>query len=397
MSGGRPDAWQAVLGRGLGEQVQHLDESPLSLDDVRGRARSVRRGRRLTTAAGLLAAAAVVAPAALILGPSLQRADDGLPVAPSSPSPTRADDPSDPGPGLTYLEGRILVRPDGTTVELPARYQAAAVLDGGLVGARRAGETSWVLDVLDPSGDVADTVAAGGPRLAADAAGTAVARVAPDGTVRVLTAEGDRPLARVGPEVAPLALTGDCTGSAESCRVYLSLPDDRGGATVVDATGRVERLAPAALALADATDDGRLAVMTSVDDLEPGSCHEVYDTAASATLVGTCDYTPLRFSPGGGLLTATQSYLDGIGNGFTAILDAATLQELARYEPGSGFVSDQVWIDEATVAVSTHDDASGTWRLVLLSTDGSTRVVATVPGDEMSPPFLLLEGSPTEA
>ena len=97
--------------------------APLTLDDVRSRARSVQRRRRAVPVAVAAALVAILAPVLLLTGGGNDRAVD-----PAPPAPKRA---------TAVLHDRIVTFPDGSTAPLPASVkeptEIAHLTDGRVV------------------------------------------------------------------------------------------------------------------------------------------------------------------------------------------------------------------------------------------------------------------------
>jgi hypothetical protein len=221
--------------------------------------------------------------------------------------------------------------------------------------------------------------------LATNSDGTAVAYVRAGGELVVESEQGQYLLGEF-PGARPTAFAGGpvCTDEPQSCVVHLDTGS--GAPLVVDTAG--SRTVDG-LVVTDVTADGRTAVRTSVDDLEPGSCSEV--RAGDDPVFETCDYSLGTFSPGGDHLSAHEDYLDGIGARFVAVLDATTGEELARLEPGEGFLNTVTWEDDSHLLAAVHDWSTGTWRVDRIGVDGTTEtVLGPVEGGEMKPPWRLL-------
>lgn len=375
------DELTSRLSRQLHEQVDDWQAAPLSLEGVQGRARSIRRTRR-AVAAGAVAAAvtAVVIPTTVLTG-NLNRSDRVPPA--TNPTETVPASPL----GLPFLQGRTLTLTDGTEVALPEDYQGGAVLEGTVFGLRSDGSGFLVLDQLDQGGEVADSVTLDSG-LARNVDGTALAYVT-DGELVVRWDDGQTSLGEVG-RLHPVRLVGGpgCEESGPPCEVYLN--DELGGDRVVTSDGDNRPVEGDPVSVTDVSSDGRLSLITGVSELpEPGACSAVRDPEADREVHASCDYTFGIFSADGGLLSATHAYQDGFGDGWHAILDAETGEELARYESSSGGITSSVWEDSRHLLVTSYED--GRWRLTRLGADGSTEtVLGPTRGAEDEPPFVVL-------
>ena len=380
------------LSRQLHEQVDDWHAAPLTFEQVRGRAHGIRRTRRVVTGAAVAAVFAIGAPAAVLAGGSLDAGPDRT-VPPATNSPSEAVEQEPSGLGIPYLEGRTLVMPDGTRIELPGAYDGATPVSGDVVLAVRVDDDgNATLDRVE-DGTVVQSEELAGGGLAPNADGTAVAYVRADGELVVESAAGQFPMGSHG-QGQPVRLLGgpDCS-SAGDCTVFLDLPD---GSVAVDSSGEADELPGDPLAVEDASAaTGRVAMQMSVDELEPSSCSRVVgDNGFGETVFRTCDVTPDRFSPAGTHLSAGPSYRSGIGDSLVAILDAETGEELARYMPENGFITHAVWEDDAHLLVLTHDWGTGQWTVIRLASDGSIEdALGPVAGGEMKRPWQLVGAS----
>lgn len=383
------DELTSLLSRQLHEQVDDWHAAPLSLEGVQGKARSIRRTRRVVATSAVAAVFAIVAPAALLLGDGPGgRADREIPPATSTPDGDRTTTGEGSGLDVAYLEGTTLVRPDGNREQLPRRYDGAVVWGDTVLGIGRDRQTGEVfLERLADDGTVEDTVAltAG---IARNADGTAIAYVTADGE---LVVEWDGGSSTLASEVTgrPVSLTGEPGCPDPGCVVHV---EDGTSTVAMSSDGGVADVPGSPVAVHDAAEDGRVAVLTEVDDFEPGSCSQVRTPGSETPVFETCDHTPQQFSPGGGeFLSAHEAYLDGIGPGLAAILDAETGEELARFEPGS-HVWGIAWEDAEHLLVVGYD--SDGWSVTRLGADGSTeRVLGPNDAtDEMRPAYVLAGG-----
>lgn len=400
--------WESRVSRELDRRAHHLDEAPFSLDQVKGRAGSIRRTRRLAVAGAVLASAAVVVPVGLVAGQGLGDTAPAPGPATSSASPTRATDGAEPSPppaagaiGVDYLDGRTWVRPDGAVVELSTTYRGGAVLGDTLLGVRDDDDTGrHALDVVSVDGEVGESIKITSGLAVSDDR-SVVAYVEPDGDLmtmwdptsgdegRVAIASG-LPVGNV--TVDPVAVIGSSTcGPEDECRVLYNAGDGVSPPRVASSDGTDELVVPEgtpAVAVSDAVAAGLVTVQQSSQDL--GSCNGLYDVTSAAYLWTTCDRFLLDLNPAGTIVATTQAYLDGSGNGYVALVDTRTEQALARLDPRSGVVSTQTWLDDETVlAVVLDGKGSRIWRL---STDGSSQQVTGSSMQGGGPGHVLLAG-----
>lgn len=394
------DPWESEMSREFDKRVRDLHEAPLTFDNVKGKAMTIRRNRRIAVTGGILAAAAVIVPVAILAGNGLGNADDARPdFASNSVAPTQATDPNDPTPPtdapgaavrVSYLEGSTWHRVDGSTVELGEAYFSAVELGDQLVATSNT-DGQLNVDVIDADGDVADSFEA----LSYPAANpdhTTVAYVASDGSLMTRWAGGEVAMGEGfvdGDSVAGLTGGPDCHEVVDGCVVFIN-HGDGSAAELLDSHGIRDLAMPGALKLNDVSSSGLLAAQTESTDL--GSCSVVFDRAANDNVFETCDATLFAFSPDGSYLTGSSAYLDGIGPAYVTILDATDGTELARLTPTKGFVRESVWEDPDHALVTTYEQ--GEWRIFRLGVDGSSeQVLASQDGDEATPPFTLLGGA----
>jgi hypothetical protein len=371
------------LSRELHEQVDGWHGAPLTLDSVRGRAHAIRRTRRLAAAgAAALAVAAIAVPTAL-LGTGAERTTPD-PAAP--PTGVETATTGDPVLGRPYLTGERLVLTDGSVRELPRAYQSAVVLGDTALGLRTADDGVLLLEELDDEGAVVETTEIdSGVTYNADE--SAIAYVT-DGEL-VARWEGGQASFGEQPGATPVRLVGgpDCTEGVNTCTIYFNT--ERGGSAVAVNHGAVNGVAGDPVAVTDVAEDGRVAMITAVNELpEPGSCSAVFDPASGERVHDTCDHTFGRFSPDGSLLSATHPYRDGFGDGWRSILDAETGEELARYE-GEGGITRSVWEDDDHLLITSWEE--GEWRVTRLGADGTTEVVlGPEKGKDHEPTYAVL-------
>ena len=389
------DPWESEMSREFDKRVRDLHEAPLTFDNVKDKAMTIRRNRRIAVAGGILAAAAVVVPVAILAGNGLGDSNDTIdPVV--SPSPTRATDTNDPTPpteapisgvGVGYLEGSAWHRADGSTVELDSRYDGGTEVDDRLLATRNV-NGKLTIDEIEADGSVSRSL----PALSypvANADHTTAAFIDADGVLVTLFGDQDVLLQTGlvdGDSVATLIGGPDCAEVADGCTAYIN--HGNGDAPeLLDSHGIRDVVTPDAIAVSDVAPDRRVAAQTSFADA--GSCSEVTD-AQGRQVFETCDAYLYRFSPdGGAYLSGTHPYLDGIGNGYATILDATNGEELARFTPKEGFVREQVWEDSEHLLVNTFEQ--GEWRVYRLGVDGSSeQVLSSTEGDDLTPAFTLL-------
>ncbi len=386
------------LGHELHQRATVMDRSHLSLAEVKGRAGSIRRTRRIVTATASLAAAAVIVPVAIFAGQGLDRAqtiDPANPGTSQSPTPTPGVQPQ-PGPhalnvdatqgppaASPYLDRTTLIRPDGSTLELPKQYDTFRLVGDEFVGFRYS---DGVVDVVDARGKITRTVPGVTGLTGNDA--QAVWSTS-DGDLVGWTDGTDSLLATPGGEIRVKAVTGDLR------RADFTVYFDRGFGEAPMKTVNGEPAEPItaqdAVVVTDNDESGRTALRISTSDA--GSCSGVHDAATDDYLWETCDYALSTFSPDGRYVLAPPAYGDGLGDGTLAVLDAATGELVSAFEIDGGFISFSAWEDGDHPLVVIHDSRG--WRVLRLGLDGSIGLVAgpVTSADEMDNPFRLL-GTP---
>lgn len=410
--------WESEMSREFDHRVRDLNEAPFSLDHVKGKAMTIQRNRRLVVAGGILAAAAVIVPVAVFAGQGLGGTDSTpkVPVASSSnspnPAPTTATDPIRPDPsdppvatGITvdYLEGKTWVRPDGSTVELDSAYSGGTMLGTTLLGVRNDNGTgTYYLDVIDPTGEVSESIefVSG---LAVNDEHTTVSYLEPDGDLMTLwdptTGDKGRVAIATGlsPDVSPVAILGgpSCYEVEDSCTVFFNYGDAKTPPQSASSHGITDEFVftdPPPIKVTDAAPDGLRTIQKSYSD--DGSCNGIYDASSSAYVFETCKNYLLGLNPSGSHVVATSAYFDGIGLGYLAIFDTAGT-EVVRIAPGTqGFVNGSfMWEDDDSLLATVYQ--SGKWSIWRLGVDGSKEQIVgpSSEGDDTMPAYTLLGGA----
>ena len=387
------DPWESEMSREFDKRVRDLHEAPLTFENVKGKAMTIRRNRRIAVAGGVLAVAAVIVPVAVFAGDGLGRTDERPDFA---PSPTQGVDPtpSEPPAGtprdLSFLEGKTWHRTDGSTVELDTRYDGGTELGDDLLAVRQDDRARLIIDVIDSEGGVMESLdALSYPVAGADEA--AAAYVDRDGDLAIYTGDGNSFSMASGfvDGDSVVAVTGDgCAAGGANCQVFISHGDGSDPESVSSEGVRVV-VAPGAYKLNDVSPEGLVAAQTSFSDA--GSCSSVTEPDG-APVFETCAYSFENFSPDSTYVSGTDAYRDGIGQSYVVILDAATGDEVARWDGTDGFARNWVWEDETHLLIVAYEQ--GEWRVHRLGVDGSTDVVlASTKGDDVTPPFVLLGAS----
>jgi len=387
------------LARELRGRADEVTGAPLGLDDVKHTASAIRR-RRVATAVG---AAAVVVALALPVGLTMVDRDsatsDPAPAAPDpDPTPTgpvaarlTTDAPDGGAAETSYTWGDVVHEADGDEVRLPEVYDAFAPFGYGWLGVTY-GENAGQLTVLDAEGSVVDTFL-GGLGIAASGDGTLTAfsdaegGIGTKGTADSAVVELDPP-GRPMKDVDVVAVVGSesCTRE-EGCSVYFNEFGDLGGAYRIQENGKIWQYTLFSKLLG-AAPDGRVAGLVSASD--DGSCSGVFDRA-ERRLWETCDYTLGAFSPDGTYVIGRPAYLDGVGDGLVAILDAETGEMVAEFSNdrrGQAFVRDAVWETDRTLLATVFQQ--GEWGLMRMTDLGELEKVEDLgAGEDVDPPATL--------
>lgn len=378
----------------------------LTLDDVRGRARRIRRTRAaLTTtgAAGVVLAAVV--PIALLVGGD--RSTDSLPPADATPTVVDTANPVGPDPapvtgvsqaGSWMVDGEVHpaqgepFRPavDGDVVSF------AGLTDGRWVVTSGPGGGASTVSIVDGTGALLAAYDAQDTYLATDDVTSAVSWIGPGGDPQVLLSGVDEPIAtgaeldtRLSPPT-PLEILPGC--SADECYVLVETYDrSPSGSTrsAVGIDGSVQDLDRLGLrSITDVSQDGALVSgVTSVDEIGQEYCSGVVSFATGEQLWETCDAGTLRFSPDGLHVLGIDPLLDGANHSFVQVLDARTGDPVGERLEGTVF--DEAWVDAEHYLVSLGN-ADGENALFRFSLDGepAERVAdAIAPGFEDEPVY----------
>jgi hypothetical protein len=379
------------LTRSLREQADRIGGHPIDLESVRGRARGIQRRRRAGGAVVAAAVLAIAVPVGITVADGLLSSDNSVPPA-INPSPTPigqvkaigASAPRGDDPAVPWMDGTVLHQPDGTRTDLGKAYHDITPYDGGWAAVDLAeGTTSF----LAADGSVSQTF---------DGASMAVS---PDGRrmASVLNATGGidiglRPVAGSDSYLSSVVAfegTVDLAGFTGPQEVAYTLTGPQGdtGAWITDWEQEPRRLRGLINVQAANQVTGMVAGLTSVDELEPGSCSAVVAAATGQIRWETCDYTLEAFSPDGSYVIGTDDYHDGIGGTTVAILDATDGTVIVDYTTADfGFTGSSVWESSSTVLTTTYQD--GRWYALRLGLDGTmTQVLDPVRAPDVNNPW----------
>lgn len=384
-----------------------LHRTPLTVGDVRGRARRIRRRRSVAAGAVVAAALAIVVPVGLNLAGSPR--SDGVQPASQSPPPevtgtVRVDPRSAPtsdslAVSLVDVDAPSLIA-DGSVTDLPDSYeQLTPYLDGWLGLANTEGAIS--LRRLDADFAVVDEIAATTSRLSISADGSRIAWAELDNvdgwSVVDVAADGSRDERRTPLPDLTADSTLDVVGFASDTDVVVMQSDYSDG-TVTTLRVDGSSVVPVPGLVRPWSSSSAIGVVAGVIRVKKdlSSCSAVLDAEAGTTapVWKTCDHTLAAFSPDGAYVVGLAPYLDGYGSPTLAILDAATGETVVDYEligPRRGVlgINDRmVWEDADSLVVTV---VSGDGQYVLrVNTDGTVERI-TAPGTELEKDRVSLE------
>ncbi len=409
------------VGQALRDRADRLgDTSPLTLDDVKGKARGIRRRRMAVSGLAAAAVLAVAVPAGVAISDRATSRPDSSPAASPSTTPTTGTSPT-PGPstqatrrvtlatdgeagsyepGIPYLYDGAINLPDGSQVPVDAGYTGVAPLGDGWVATRHDEGGNAFVDFLDADGKVTGSKPSTGS-LAVSADGTVVSYATPDGQLMVVTPDAAPmpladPSALPGGILTPAAVigSGSCVENAAGggCTVLFDREDgsERGGYSVTS-HGAVSLLL---LSIGGLSPDGSVSGLVSIDNVDNGSCSAVLGPDGEDAWQ-TCDYTLGQFSADGRYVIGHPAYQDGIGDGSVAILDARSGDVLAEFqnsEEHQSFINDVVWDQDDTLLATVFE--KGAWSLMRMSPDGELGRVGNLVGDSMDAVPLVFSTQP---
>ncbi|WP_028660675.1 hypothetical protein [Nocardioides insulae] len=397
------DGAETLVRRELARRGAGLDRAPLGLDQVRRRARSIRRRRQggalLAVAAAVLV---IVVPLRAALGGGWDRDPAPAHESTSTPSPqpeetitgtlTFTGHPAGDAPEVPWIQGREIHLAD-RTVPTEHTYTDVAVLGDRIVAQRPDGRR---VDVLEEDGTVRSSYPSGyGPLVTNDDL-TVVAWIGRDRRPRYLQPEMGEPgigrAARRGSGPQAVAVTGQgCEGDGDGCAIWFTTDSREGRESWVwDSRGFLDVARPPGQALLDVSDaDDRrqvLGLLRSVDDM--AWCSELRDEQQRRWQ--TCDHMPLSFSPDRQHVLATHEIgFEGFGTGELAVLHTESgfpvldlVSESDPDRPEGPTITDMTWEDEDSVLAILNQGRE--WAILRIGLDGSTEYAA---GPTQAAPF----------
>ena len=383
------------LARELRSRADDMAGAPLALEDVKRTASAIRRRRLATAAGGAAVVLALAVPVGLGVVDRGAVTPDPAPAQKPMPSgPVEAklttDAPDGSAAETPYAWDGVIHEPDGEDISTPGAYDALAPFGSGWLGVTNRTHQGQ-LTVLDANGAVVDTFP-GGLGVASSADGTLTAFSDAQGRIHTRgTADADDvelnphgPLSLV--DVVAVVGSESCTSEA-GCSVYFNEYGDLGGPYRIHENGKMWEYTRFSRMLGAAS-DGRVAGLMSASD--DGSCSGVFD-GRERLLWKTCDYTLGAFSPDGTYVIGRPAYLDGVGDGLVAILDAQNGEMVAQFTSGrrsQAFVRDAVWESDRTLLATVFQN--GAWGLMRMTDLGELEQVEDLgAGEDVDPPAIL--------
>lgn len=364
---------ETQLSQELSRRARDVDGPTLTLDDVQGRARSIRRRRTTAVAGGVAAAVALVVlvPTALSGGGSGPKSD-GIDPAPQ------------PAGHTAVLYDGTLTLPDGGTVALDVDTadvtELGLLTDGRIVLA--SGQPRGVL-VYGPDGarqgryDAVNTIAMS-PN------DDAVAWIEDDGSVHVLESGAPEPIELGTVEVDELT-PPTLDAVVDPGRVLVG--DGTTTTTEVSAAGVTELATSEPLRVMDVSPDGELWAVEDRDDPDADpqfGCAGLYDPTTATMLARNCETAQLRFSPDGQHLLGMRG--DGGTFGDASVLDLDLRPVGGWVSEGQGDAIDATaWADADHILVSETNWKTSTWTLVEVDLTWTEREVLDGPAKGRAP------------
>jgi len=401
-----------TLSQELEDRAHAMDGSTLHLNDVQGRARSIRRRRTAAAVAGVAAVVAVIVPVATLAGrsggnPEPAPAPTTQSVTPTPPEGSQpppgvldvSDLPTGDAPRIEYVtDGRTLHQVDGSTLDIGTRHPVTSfvtLVDGSHAWQTADAAGNAYIEVQDAEGTLhAPVDSYFGLRVNRE--DNAAGWVATNGQVTVWTigATEPKPVGDPVPGAHDLRiaaiLSQDCR---DFCTVYVNAPAD--GAQIWQPY--------------EVTDDGTQPYtdggLVTVNDVAGGLTigrSELSDFDSCSDLFGggefrgfkTCKATLMSFSPDAATLLGYPPIYDGLGPTSISMWDlegTKLFERRATVKHQATVTDDAQWEDDTHVIARVYQD--GEWSLVRIASDGSMEyAVPPVAGQDVDSPFVLATG-----
>lgn len=363
---------QETFERELTRRAEDIPVVPLSFQDVRGRARQIRR-RRTALAAGI---AAVVA--AVVLVPVALTGGDGD----RTPEPAPAPDT----PGASVLHDGVVTLPGGRAV--PVDVDSADVTDFGVLTDGRivlALQRPYAVRVYAADGSLDATYDVQMNAITMSPRDDAVAWVAKDFTVRVLSSGSADPVTLPG-----IPMEGESVGSIDAVldADHLLVGDWTTTTGELTPDGFRELTTVEPLRVTDVNAEASLWAV-EYDDNADGQydCSGLYDPEGKAMTARNCETSALRFSPDGKHLLGMRGDNNMVGLAATYDLE---LEDVGGFEaPGDGdVVSRAAWADAEQVLVARTNWETSAWWLERVGLDWTRPTVVVPEGPGRNPEFV---------
>lgn len=390
----------------LHRRVDPLQRSPLTVTDVRRRARRIQRRRTVAAGAAVAAALAVAIPVGLTMNDASQRTD--LPPVTQTPQvtgPVRVDPRSasvGEAPAVTLVDttGPSLTA-GGETVGIPNAYEQITPYRDGWIAVVNDGGVRTV-EVLDEDFGVEDYVPDTSALTVADD-GSRVAYAYYDGIRWIIVdydtagerAEETTPLPD-GPQTATVRTVGFLPDGELVAAQVVDTNDGTEKTFAVTAQGTTEPIPGFTHAVSASPVTGMVAGLIRATGAK--SCSAVVDGQArpGPEVWETCNQQLGPFSPDGQHLVGLADVPDG-PSPTLSILDATTGESVLDFEATPardrvvGIAPEVVWEDDDTL-VATYIDGNQQY-VVRLRLDGTVeRVAGPVTNDDYTMSLRLTPG-----
>lgn len=353
------DELERLLGEELQDRAGDIGGARLHFGDVRGRATSIRRRRRVVAGAGVAAVLAIAVPLAITAGGSINTSkQEPPPAGPPELTQTMLTldglERGDP-PRIEYFTADGVVLPGSALQPLDQSYQALVPNgDTWLALGPSKDDLLW----LDQDFHQVDEQPTNQVLVStADQSQVAWTRPGGDGQTLVLMRNGgemselDFP---ANPIVDPVDFVGDDavlyqTTDARGRHQTIGIASTDGDTDEFE--GRFVK------AIAGNPETGLVAVQTKTN-ADASGCFGVVDPAVStsATVWETCDNSLGAFSPDGRYVLASSPYGDGLGLSSLEVLDARTGAPVASFQQeGAIALVGVAWeTDETIIAIANE-------------------------------------------
>lgn len=373
------DELEMLVGTELHDRAGDVVGAGLTLNDVRGRAKRIRRRRQVGAGMAVAAVLAIAVPLGLNAGGSLDSKERIDPVTPDRHQVVRTTlttvglDRGD-APRVEYFTSQGVVLPETGLQPLEENWQA--LVPGGPDG-------GWV--ALSPSKDDVVVLTDELERVSEQSSGQVLVSN-PDRSLLAWTMPGMdsqtlvlRPTADpsagaewefpAGPLVEPVDFVSDTS-------LLFQATDQQDGSAeigIARADGTTSTFEGDWVSAISASPETGLVAVQTKSTADASGCFGVVDPAASTsqTVWGTCSYSLAEFSPDGRYVLASSAYGDGMGLPSLSVLDARTGALVADFQPErEAMVSlvGVVWETTDTVIAVANEKTS--WTILRLGVDG---------------------------